>query len=125
MQLTEHRPGDHYFIRSVSDHQIVIAEQTHTRSLIVGAHLLEPDWPVSSLDELTPQTIEPLLVHQPEVVILGVGNEQRFPPTDVYGAFISRQVGLECMTLQAASRTFNVLMSENRRALAALILPAS
>lgn len=125
MQLTEHRPGDHYFIRSVSAHQIIIGEQTHTKSLIVGAHLLNTDWPVASVDELTHETIEPLLAHQPEVVILGVGSEQRFPPTDVYRAFLAQQVGLECMTLQAASRTFNVLMSENRRALLALILPAS
>ncbi|HEY7905958.1 MAG TPA: MTH938/NDUFAF3 family protein [Wenzhouxiangella sp.] len=123
MQLTEHKPGDHYFIRSVAPNQVVIATQTHTSSVIVGAHLLEPNWPVSSLDELTPEAIEPLLKHQPEVVILGVGSEQCFPPTSIYHAFLSRQVGLECMTLQAASRTFNVLMSENRRALAALILP--
>lgn len=125
MQLTEHKPGDHHFIRSVSPNQVVITNQVHTSSVIVGAHLLHTDWPVSSLAELTPETIEPLLEHQPELVILGVGSEQCFPPASVYHAFLSRHVGLECMTLQAASRTFNVLMSENRRALAALILPSS
>lgn len=125
MQLTEHKPGDHYFIRSVGPDHIVIAAQTYKTSVILGARLLEPDWAVSSLDELTPETIEPLLKHQPELVILGVGSEQCFPPASIYHAFLSRQIGLECMTLQAASRTFNVLMSENRRALAALILPTN
>ncbi len=123
MQLTEHKPGDHHFIRSVSPDQVVIGAEAYTTSIFLGARLLETDWPVTALDELTPETVEPLLQHQPELVILGVGSEQSFPPAAIYHAFLSRQVGLECMTLQAASRTFNVLMSENRRALAALILP--
>ncbi len=123
MQLTEHTPGDHYFIRSVTPDAVQINDDTHHTSLILGAHLLVPDWSVTSLSELDEHTTAPLLEHSPELVVLGVGTQQSFPPTEVMRLFLAQQVGLECMTLDAACRTFNVLMSENRRALLGLILP--
>lgn len=123
MQLTEHNPGDHYFIRSVHDRSVVINDQTYDHSLILGARLLEPHWPVTALDALSKETVAPLLAHRPEVVIVGVGHQQAFPRPDIVGLFLTQQVGFECMTLQAACRTFNVLMSENRRAVLGLILP--
>ena len=123
MQLTEHTPGDHYFIRSVTPQSVLINEHTHHTSVIVGARLLVPDWPVSAMSDLSEQTIEPLLEHGPELVVLGIGTQQSFPPADIMRLFLTKHVGIECMTLDAACRTFNILMSENRRALVGLILP--
>lgn len=123
MQLTEHRPGDYYTVRRIDSDGIQIDEEHYAASLILGARLLEPDWPVNSYDDLDSAAIEPLLIHQPEVVLLGYGSQQHFPSSDVQRAFLRAGVGLECMTLDAAARTFNVLMSENRRALAGFILP--
>ncbi len=122
MQLTEHKPGNHHHIRSVDEHSLVIDDRRYTSSLIVGARLLHPDWPVLHLDDLDENTIEPLIEHQPEVVVLGVGKVQAFPDPAIQMAFMRHGVGVECMTLDAACRTFNVLMSENRRALAGLII---
>ncbi|AKS42114.1 Mth938-like domain-containing protein [Wenzhouxiangella marina] len=122
MQLTEHRPGDHHIIRQAAADLIVVDDQRFTRSLIVGARLLESDWPVSSYDDLDASMIEPLLRHRPEVVLLAMGETQCFPPIELQREFLRAGVGLECMTVPAAARTFNVLMSENRRALAGFIL---
>jgi uncharacterized protein len=124
MQLTEHRPGDHHVVRRITPDGIQIDEHQYAESLILGARLLDTDWPVTGWDDLDRETIEPLLTHQPELVLLGVGEQQSFPPIDVQRHFLCAGVGLECMTLDAAARTFNVLMSENRRALAGFILPA-
>jgi uncharacterized protein len=123
MQLTEHRPGDHHIVRRVTDDSIQIDEQHYHASLILGARLLQPEWPVRAYGDLSEATIAPLLEHRPEVVLLGFGRQQSFPPIDVQRAFLRAGIGLECMTLDAAARTFNVLMSENRRALAGFILP--
>lgn len=122
MQLTEHRPGNHHAIRRVDESGILIDEQLYKASLILGARLIEPDWPVRSLDDLAQETIEPLLRLQPELVLLGVGQRQQFPAPEIQHEFLKRGIGFECMTLDAACRTFNVLMSENRRALAGLII---
>lgn len=125
MQLTEHTPGDHYFIRSVTPQSVQINDDIHHASVILGARLLIGDWSVRSLGDLSEQTVAPLIEHSPEVVVLGAGTQQAFPSTDILRLFLSEHIGVECMTLDAACRTFNVLMSENRRALLGLILPGS
>lgn len=124
MQLTEHLPGNYHVVRKITPQGIQIDEDEYRDSLILGARLLETDWPVTTYDDLDREAIEPLLTHQPEVVLLGHGAEQSFPPIGIQRQFLRAGVGLECMTLDAAARTFNVLMSENRRALAGFILPA-
>jgi uncharacterized protein len=130
MQLTEHRASEHYSVLSVADHGITLQYQNqishHNGTLIIGAHLLDTDWPVvdiAYLDTLDESLLAPLIEPQPEVVILGCGSRQPLPNPALMQWFYRRHVGLEIMTLDAACRTFNVLMSEQRRALAALILP--
>ncbi len=123
MQISEHKPGNHHSIRQVTEDSVLIDDRRYESSLIVGARLLEPDWPVHSLEDLDAAALAPLLDREPELVILGFGTRQAFPAPEVQKEFLTRGIGVECMTLGAACRTFNVLMSENRRALAGLILP--
>jgi uncharacterized protein len=124
VQLTEHLPGDHHVIRSVDRTGIVVDAEHYSSSLIVGARLLIDDWPVRHLEDLDDERIAALIEHGPEVVILGIGERQHIATPELQRDFYRRGIGLECMTLAAACRTFNVLMSENRRAIAGLILPA-
>lgn len=125
MQLTEHRPGPYHYIRRIAADELTIDTTTYRSSLILGARLLVADWPVTDLDELDEASIAPLLEHDPELVILGHGERACFPEPRIQRLFLERGIGLESMTLAAAGRTFNILMSENRRAIAGLILPRS
>ncbi|MFW5815575.1 MAG: Mth938-like domain-containing protein [Wenzhouxiangella sp.] len=123
LNLTEHQPGNHHFIRRIDDDGVMINDQRFSSSVLVGARLLRDDWPVQALSDLDEHTIEPLLALQPELVVIGVGSRPQFPDARIQQLFFRHAIGLECMTLVAAARTFNILMSENRRALAGLILP--
>lgn len=123
MQLTEHRPDAYHFIRKVEAQQLTIDDRRFQSSLILGARLLIEDWPVESLHDLDEDQIQPLLEHQPELVLIGYGDRPHFPSPQIQSLFLQRGIGLESMTLAAACRTFNILMSENRRAVAGLILP--
>jgi uncharacterized protein len=125
MTLTEHKPGNHYHIRKIDTDGVVINDRLYQTSLILGARLLHTDWPVTSYAELDSDTIKPLIEHQPEVVLIGIGQSQTIPDPRVQREFLKHGIGVECMTLPAACRTFNILMSENRRALVGLILPES
>ncbi len=58
---------------------------------------------------------------KPQLVLLGTGDRQQFPPVQIRGAFVRAGVGLEVMDLGAACRTFNVLVQEERRVCAALL----
>ena len=57
----------------------------------------------------------------PEIIILGTGSTQVFPPPQVTGVLRQSGVGVEIMANDAACRTFNVLLSEDRRVVLALI----
>lgn len=121
MDLSEQRPGDHYFLRAVSPAGIQVVDTVYTASLLLTAQRLVTDWPVTGVGGLGEDTLAPIWELEPELVILGTGTRQRFPAREVQMEFLKRQIGLEVMTLDAAARTFNVVVSEGRRAAAALI----
>lgn len=123
MELTEHTPGNHHVIREIDARGVRIDQDIYTTSLILGARYLKTDWPVTALDELDSDTLAPLFKAGPELVIIGAGTRHQVLDLAIQREFVRAGIGIECMTLAAAARTFNVLMSENRRALAALILP--
>ena len=66
--------------------------------------------------------MQPALALEPEVILLGTGESQAFPPGRRMTDIMRRGIGLEIMTTGAACRTYNVLMAEQRRVVAALIL---
>jgi uncharacterized protein len=125
MELTEHRPGNHHVIRAITDEGVRIDDTVYRHSLVLGARYLEPDWPVTALAELNEATLEVLIRPRPELVILGIGRKHQPLNLEMQRLFVQQGIGIECMTLPAAARTFNILMSENRRALAGLILAST
>ncbi|MCP4936583.1 MAG: hypothetical protein GY927_20885 [bacterium] len=56
-----------------------------------------------------------------EILLLGTGLKQHFPSGELRKLFIEKNIALEVMDTGAACRTFNVLVSEDRRVAAALI----
>ncbi len=91
-----------------------------------GAILLMPEgdirqWQPSSDGKLDSAQTEGILALSPEIVLLGTGPSQRFQEAQVVVAFHRAGVGLETMDTAAACRTYNILMAEGRRVLAALM----
>jgi uncharacterized protein len=121
MDLTLEQPGDHLFIRSVSARGIQIVDDFYNSSIIVSTKQVIPDWPVSSIENITEQHLEKVLDLRPELVLIGTGARQAFLTPRQMMFFYSRNVGVEVMTTDAACRTFNVLVSESRNVVAALI----
>lgn len=119
-QLSLDPPGPHHFIRAVSEAGVRIGESTYTGALVVAPDVID-DWTPARLEELEDDHLEPLFALEPEVVLLGTGAKQAFLPPARLAPFYRRGVGIECMTTEAACRTFNVLASEGRRVVAALL----
>ena len=63
-----------------------------------------------------------LEVLEPELVVLGTGSRLRFPPPALTAGLLAKGIGVEVMDTAAACRTYNVLMSEGRQVVAALLL---
>jgi uncharacterized protein len=62
-----------------------------------------------------------VLGDKPEVLLVGTGTKQMMLPHHIVAPLLKIGVGVECMTTQAAARTFNILMAEGRQVIAALI----
>ena len=65
-----------------------------------------------------------ILEHQPEVILIGTGNQLIFPEPSIYIDIVNQGVGIEFMDSGAACRTYNILMSEDRRVIAGIIFRA-
>ncbi len=82
-------------------------------------------WPVSSFEDVDAAAMEhvarPGAAPQPEVVLIGTGARQSFLPPSLLRPLLKAGVGVEMMDTQAAARTYNILMAEGRRVVAALI----
>jgi uncharacterized protein len=79
-------------------------------------------WGASVADDLTPDHFARLVALKPEVVIFGSGARLRFPAPALLRALIDARIGVETMDTAAACRTYNVLVSERRSAVAALLV---
>ena len=121
MDLRQDRPGEHLYIRSISEQGIQVVDQWHTGPLVLSAQELVTDWPVREFAEITEHSLQPVFAMNPDVVLLGTGATQKFLPPELMVALYERGIGAETMTTDAACRTFNVLVSEERRVVAALL----
>ena len=109
-------------IRSVSAAQICIGDQTYREPIALTSETVLDTWPGGAVADLSDSDFEPLLANDPELVILGTGASNQFPPRELVFAFARRGIGLEVMDTAAAARTFNVLASEGRKLAAVLYL---
>jgi uncharacterized protein len=101
---------------------VLVNHQRYTQSLIVMPQAIYPDWQVENFDALNMNHFAKLAEIAPEVVILGTGNTHRFIHPRVIIALTQKNIPVECMTTDAACRTYNILMSEGRIVAAALLL---
>jgi len=93
-------------------------------SLLVPSRGEVQRWPVGDFAALTAEHFEQLLSLEPELVIFGSGAKLRFVKPALLRPLIERRIGVETMDTGAACRTYNVLASEGRAVVAALLLEA-
>ena len=122
MKFTQQLPSGTNFIRRYGADFIAIGEQEIRSSCLVTANSLEP-WTPRSVEELRAEHLGALFELAPEVVVLSTGAKQMFPRAALRAEFATRRIGLEVMEIGAACRTYNVLVGEERRVMAALLLP--
>jgi uncharacterized protein len=123
MQLSHERPDYTWVLRGADGRRARVNERVLERSFALSPEQLLEDWPAPATPAaLEPAHLEPLLALQPELLVLGTGERQVFPPPAVLAACLTRGIGIEVMDNAAAARTYNVLAGEGRRVVAALLL---
>jgi uncharacterized protein len=96
-------------------------DEITTALLLQAAGLtLKPVDPLAFLDSNEPPQPEVDGV-KPEVLLVGTGSRQRMLDHTIITPLLRAGVGVECMTTEAAARTYNILMAEGRQVIAALL----
>lgn len=114
--------ADYNSIQAYSDQEIIINSQSYHQSLVASRHEIISDWPISSIKQLNEKTLEPLLRHEPRVIILGHKEQTQLTTLPFMQALTKRGIGLELMSLGAACRTYNLLLNEHREVVIGVIL---
>lgn len=120
MQVTRDNSAVH-FIRAWEPGRVRIAERWIVGNLIVAAERVVEGWLPVNPAAITLADLVPALAFEPTIVLLGTGTDHRVPDVELMAELAGRAVGLEIMSTPAACRTFNVLLQEERRVVAALL----
>jgi uncharacterized protein len=122
MELSFEHPGEYLFVRRVAPDRITVVDRDVTTSFLLAPDRLVENWPATDARDLGDAAVAALLALKPEVVLLGTGERQVFPPAAVMASFLRLGIGIEVMTNAAVARTYSLLAGEGRRVVAAFIL---
>ena len=109
-------------IQRVTPSSITVNGKPYSHSLALTPGEIISDWRAKPVADLADSDFDALLETAPEIILLGTGSKNVFPPRELMFAFARRGIGLECMDTAAAARTFNVLANEGRQVAAVLYL---
>ena len=96
--------------------------ERHEKSLVVLPRRIVTDWAATTFEALAAEHFEALLDLECEVVLLGTGAVLRFPRPELLRPLSGKGIGVEVMDVHAACRTYNILMAEERKVAAALLI---
>lgn len=122
LDITPAVPAGGQLIQRYGDGGFRVGGVDHTGSvLVIGDQTVS--WTVTDRGQISIDCLTPALVSEPkpDILIIGCGPKFAPPPRDLRSAVKSHGIALEWMDTGAACRTFNVLLTEARLAVAALI----
>ena len=120
MKLHATRPSGVNTITGYGEGYVMVNGERHSANVVVMPDRIE-QWTVQGFDQLGPNDFAFLTTLKAEIVLLGTGARQRFPHPRLTAALAQAGIGLEVMDLQAACRTYNILVAEERKVAAALL----
>ena len=126
LKLHRANPSGINIFSGYGDGFVLVNGKRIDRSVVVLPERIIDDWGATTFEALTAAHLEALAGLEREVILLGTGNTLRFPRPELMRAIAPRlakaNIGLEIMDVQAACRTYNILIAEERRVAAALLI---
>ena len=106
-----------FYIRAYETGRLHINTEAYEQTILLFQHQLQTELLPTSFEELMSAHIEAWLILKPELILIGTGPEQKFPQQHLLAPLSKKQIGIEIMNTFSASRTFNLLVEENRKVL--------
>ena len=120
--ITPIPPQGRQLIQGYGGGRFRVAGVAHEGSVLVFADATVA-WPVADFDGITADALAPVVARAAEVdvLIIGCGPRFRAPDPALTRHLSGSDIALEMMDTGAACRTYNLLLSDDRRVAAALI----
>ncbi len=122
MDLSESVTKHPNIIKSAAADYCEFYHQTFRQSILIPWDDNIQTMSVNDVSSLNTGLIKKMAKYQPEVILLATGERIVFPDTDILTPLIKNNIGFEVLDNQAAARTFNILMSEDRRVLCLMLI---
>lgn len=122
MRFTQDSSAAVNLVRAYGAGELRINDEVYRSSIILSASTVLPAPEVRGLEDLAGLDPARILALDPELVLLGTGARQLFPGASFRAEFLRVGIGVEVMDTGAACRTFNVLVAEQRRVVALLMV---
>ena len=101
---------------------VIVSGERFEHPVVVTPEQVLTDWQPKSFDLIDESHFAYFMSIKPEVLLIGTGMQQRFLHPRLYQALSVAGVGVEFMDTGAACRTYNILMAEDRKVVAAILL---
>jgi uncharacterized protein len=112
-------------ITGYGDGYIEVNKTEYAHAVVFGPEGAVTRWSPAAVEDIDAAAIAELVdlgsKPLPEVLLIGTGIKQRFLAPALLRPLLKAGVGVEMMDSQAASRTYNILMAEDRRVVVALL----
>lgn len=109
-------------INAYDNQSIRIGNRVFTNSILVSTNQVIENMLPRQFNELTQTHFNHMLELKHDIIIIGTGPIICFLPPKINVLFAQHHTGIEIMTTAAACRTYNILLSEGRNVLAALLV---
>ncbi|NMG30407.1 Mth938-like domain-containing protein [Aromatoleum evansii] len=121
MKLNLQQNADLNVLTGYGTDHLMINKERHDGNTLVAADRIVAGWAPGGFEGLSADDFTVVCEMRPEVVLIGTGSRQRFPAPQVLRPLIEARIGFEIMDLPAACRTYNILATEGRSVVAALL----
>ncbi len=122
MELSQDNANHPHRIKSYESGKLTTSTNVYEQSIILSPENLIYPWELNKIENLSTSHIDQLLELDCDILLFGVGDKLVMPQQALLNPIYQKRIGLEIMTTHAACRTFNILLAEQRRVVAALIL---
>jgi uncharacterized protein len=101
---------------------VTVNDRRYEQPVVVTASAVLTDWPATDFASLTAEHFDYFLEMRPEVLLIGTGSQQQFAHPRLLQKLIEAGIPTEFMNTPAACRTYNILVAEDRKVVAAILI---
>lgn len=119
MDMNLHITSDNQFT-NYSDSSVTIKGVEYNYNIVVTNNSIH-DFKSHDIKQITLDDLVDIIEFKPDLIIFGSGDKVVYPDLKLLYALQQKGIGVEVMPIQALCRTFNFLISEDRKVASILL----